>query len=755
MRQLAVRDSQTIAAQNCTAVQRSEVQQISANLTFHTGVELLVGQTYQICVGSRVGVRAVHPSGGWPNNHVANLDLQKLSSLRATWAINSGQGVYRFQEMQVRAQTAGLPVTIRRAAFEVSPGGMPLVLEMAGPLEGSTEVRGVPFVQQPVVRVLGINGELHPDVTGRIQITAVGGTDTGACTPQITSALGTVVTSNGVQRVSAPLINGVAAFAGLRVDTTPCLGQPIHLEAEVQTGIDALELAADPAITLGNAPLLQLASVTTALFNITHGAAAVLDLSLGNRLLTYNPALTCLQTFRRGEAYIQVTVRDAQGSPVVQLENPIDLRLCEAAEAGSGSTAPICPSRTSALTGTVQMHVDTNGIATFNNFSVTNVSYSHVLQLYSNLLPVANTEPFSACDDGTPQILRFVRRPSSAAKVGQPLPLQPALELLDGFGRRLLSPSVFVYLNVRAPWMPPRTDASSEAQLSGVAAVHTTLSDPLQPNESLKVNFQHAVFEGIQINTRGTWIFDVWSPSVLRGTVSEHVYIEPGDPIEARFTHSSPSQAQADVPVSPPIEVMLFDVGGNNVSREDANVTVTLSMEPSPGLNSGRMAGETRIVGAYGLATFANISFDDAATLKHLTATSDNPWGSSLVTASPAVVRVLPGPPAFLVVRSEPRAIYGVSPVSAAAAAVTLTNVVSAEVQDARQQIQVSVALVDALGNDACTSLMEPSECTLTSQGLAVGLTLVHDEWYNYTVGGPRAPPAGCSRSCGVAMRLR
>ena len=180
---------------------------------------------------------------------------------------------------------------------------------------------------------------------------------------------------------------------------------------------------------------------------------------------------------------------------------------------------------------------------------------------------------------------------------------------------------------------------------------------------------------------------------------------------------------------------MLFDVGGNNVSRAEANTTVTLSMQPSPGFNSGRMAGITTVVGAYGHAAFANVSFDDAATLKRLTATSDNPWGASLVTASPAVVRVLPGPATFLVVRTEPRALYGVSPVSAQGA-----PPVSAEVQAAQQQIRVSVVLVDELGNDACTALMEPSECVLTTQGLAVGLTLVHDEWYNYTVSSPHSP---------------
>ena len=52
---------------------------------------------------------------------------------------------------------------------------------------------------------------------------------------------------------------------------------------------------------------------------------------------------------------------------------------------------PRCPSPTAALTGEVQA-MPTNGRVTFKNFSVTNISYHHVLVVFANMLATDATE---------------------------------------------------------------------------------------------------------------------------------------------------------------------------------------------------------------------------------------------------------------------------------------------------------------------------------------------------------------------------
>jgi hypothetical protein len=303
-----------------------------------------------------------------------------------------------------------------------------------------------------VVRVLGVDGELHTDAFGRIRISAVGGDYPFACVLQLMGP-GTFVFEGGTRKYSAPLIGGVATFAGLRVDTFPCLGHRIHLLAEVQTSIEPNDLGGgvDPSpLVLGNLPQLALADVASNFFNITHGEASFLELSRTS-IQIYNRNTVCLQTFQRGEATLSVTVRDEQGSPVSGHSLPIDLRVCE--EPPPGSTTPICPSRTAALVGTTQV-MPYAGVAHFSDWAVTNVSYGHLLSVYTNLLTVAYTEPFSACDAGWPQEMRFVHQPPPTVQAGSTFPEPPAIQLFDGFGNAVRR------LPARLPPAPTRTHAA-------------------------------------------------------------------------------------------------------------------------------------------------------------------------------------------------------------------------------------------------------------------------------------------------------
>ena len=120
-------------------------------------------------------------------------------------------GVFTNQGVALRATTDisdRMPPATRSGAITLMPPNLPTLLELHGPALNSLEVRGVPFVQQPIVRIVGVDGRVYTDVTGSIQIGAF-----GPCVPQISG------------QTSAPLVNGVATFTDAMISTVACLGQ--------------------------------------------------------------------------------------------------------------------------------------------------------------------------------------------------------------------------------------------------------------------------------------------------------------------------------------------------------------------------------------------------------------------------------------------------------------------------------------------------------------------------------------------------
>ena len=71
----------------------------------------------------------------------------------------------------------------------------------------------VPFAQQPVVRIVGVHGELFPEVTGVVQLQAF-----GSCSPALAE-----------EGSTAPLIGGVATFTSVKLPTIACLNQQVAL----------------------------------------------------------------------------------------------------------------------------------------------------------------------------------------------------------------------------------------------------------------------------------------------------------------------------------------------------------------------------------------------------------------------------------------------------------------------------------------------------------------------------------------------
>ena len=740
---LAIRDTATIDAINCSFVRRDEVQRISPNRTIRTGALTVGANKYHFCVAKADVLEWVPPGGvgtPWPYN----FSQQYLVRLSVANVLNIGGGhqvgVFTDQALSLRGTTSvaeGIDPATRSGAMVMMPPRLPVMLELTAPSPGSVEVRGVPFVQQPVVRVVGVDGHVYPDVSGSIQIGAF-----GTCNPQLSG------------EDTAVLINGVATFTSATLSTVACLGADVGLRAAVANEFG------------GTVAVLGLRTVSSQLFRIRHGTPhrvifASQDNVADNAVrVQRDDGSACMQTFNLGEGTISAIVRDAQDSPVTDYAMPIDLRLCDAPTAIGGS--PRCPAAYAALTGTVQV-MPTNGYALFNNFSVTNISAGLVLALYTPLLQIDYSQTFTACDAGVPQQLHFVQVPPSYVTAALPFPQQPLLLVRDGFGNLVRRSGVEIPVTIRAVRpavstalgnvLPDGEDAAVAAQFTGRSSVYTSVSDPLELDEwnTTVYTGQHGVFTDLALGAAGSWRLFASSPALQLPTISDIITVVPGLPVSMRFdVPDEPQRASVGQPLSPPLRVRLFDASGNNMTDENATARVTLLMTPEDGFNGGAIEGNATAVAEFGVATFDNLRFSEAGTLKRLTAVGyvlrdGERYGDPLVNDTAQLIQVLPGPAAQMVLRQQPRAVYAVSalprgtasdPDGAERAAMTAVRDYDGEAPGSeRERIIVQAVLLDDLGNEACSHLMTAAECTDANRDppLAVALTLLHMDAINYT----------------------
>ena len=527
---------------------------------------------------------ARRPGAPWPWNFSQQL-IVRLSVINVLNAGGGHQvGVFTAQDLALRAtirHVRGIPPATRSGAITMMPPRLPVMLELIGPRAGSIEVRGVSFVQQPVVRVIGVDGRLYPDVTGSIVIGAF-----GACAPTLEG------------QDTAELVGGIATFTEARLDTVACLGEDVGIRAAVAEDLG------------GTVVSLGLATVSTDLFRIKHGAPHRVVFATEFNVIDDVVAISrsdgsqCMQTFALGEAAISAVVRDAQGSPVPDYNLPIDLRLCDAPLTPDG--LPRCPAAHAALLGSVQV-MAVAGHALFNNFTVTNISSGFTLALYTPLLLVDYSQPFAACDAGVPQELHFVRAPPHNAIAALPFSSQPILLVRDGFGRPVRRKGLQMPVSIRAvrPSVGPDSaitkyvdsydDWSAKAQLSGQTRVLTTYSDPLNLDEwNTTINHgQHAVYFGLALGTAGLWRLHVSSPALSQPALSDIIEVAPGLAVSLRFdVPQTPLRTYIDTPLSPEPTLRLLDASGNNITHTNASARVSLSLVREVGLNDGRDRGQ-------------------------------------------------------------------------------------------------------------------------------------------------------------------
>ena len=323
-----------------------------------------------------------------------------------------------------------------------------------------------------------------------------------------------------------------------------------------------------------------LTGATSTPFNITVGPAAVVGFLVPPSNTVPGQSIS---------PDVQVEVRDLGGNRVTSSGATIALAI--GSNPGSGT-----------LSGTTS-HVAVSGLATFPGLSINNAGSGYTLVASSSGLTPATSPGFDIFIGSATKLGFFVQPTSTTGGAA----ISPAVqvEIQDVGGNRVTSATNSVTLAIGT-----NAHFGSLYGTKTVAAVAGV-----------------ATFTGISLDSAGTGYTLDASASGLTGTTSSAFNINVGLAAKLGF-HVAPSNASGGAAITPAVEVEVQDAGGNRVTSAGNTVTISLAANPKSGTLSG-----TAVVGAAsGIATFANLSIDSAASGYRLGAAASGLTGSTSAT---------------------------------------------------------------------------------------------------------------------------
>ncbi|HET9708169.1 MAG TPA: Ig-like domain-containing protein, partial [Gemmatimonadales bacterium] len=370
---------------------------------------------------------------------------------------------------------------------------------------------------------------------------------------------------------------------------------------------------------------------------------------------------------------IQVEVRDAGGNRVTSSGATVSLAIGNNPSSGT-------------LSGTTS-HAAASGLATFSGLSINNAGSGYTLIASSTGLTPA-TSPAFDISVGTATKVGFFVQPTTAAG-GAAISPAVQVEIQDVGGNRVSGATNSVTLAIGT-----NVHAGTLAGTKTVAAVNGV-----------------ATFTGISIDSAGTGYTLDASASGLTGATSSAFNITVGQAAKLGF-HVAPSNGSGGVAIAPAIEVEVQDAGGNRVTSAGNTVTISLATNPK----SGTLSGTTVVGAAGGIATFANLSIDSAASGYRLAAAASGLTGTTSPTFTIAV-----GAAAELGYLVQP---------SGVTAGIGITPAVKVEVRDAggNRVITASNTVGIAIGTNAGGGTLSGTTSHAALSGVATFLGLSIDK---------------------------
>ena len=373
---------------------------------------------------------------------------------------------------------------------------------------------------------------------------------------------------------------------------------------------------------------------------------------------TMNPAVT-------------VRVEDINGNVVPSAAGAINLTLV----GGSG------------LEGTLTI-TPQNGVATFNDLSVSAPGSGYTLLATSPSVPPAVSAPFVITPgvSSTPVKLAFLQQPSNALTKAT---IAPAVTVVieDGTGN-------------------PVTNSTNPVTLAltGGGGLAGTLT--ATPQNGI------ATFSNLSVGTAGTYTLTATSPSLTSATSANFVITAlggsaPPPPVKLAFLQQ-PTNALTGATIAPAVTVVVQDNNGNTVSTAVNPVTLTL-------VGGTGLLGTLSVVPNNGIATFNNLSVSKTGTFTlAATSTSLVPAASAGFTISaPGGGAPVPAKLAFLQQPSNATAGVAIAPAVTVAIEDSNGNTVTAATNP------VTIALTTGSGLTG-TLTATPQNGVATFSGLSV-----------------------------------
>jgi hypothetical protein len=686
----------------------------SGTLTARSGqFDILVGppsqvaftvQPQDVAAGAPFSVQAaVQDAAGNTVPTATNLITVEIAdnpgggTLSGTTARNAVNGIATFSGLSI--DKAGVGYRLRVTATGLTPDtSLAFTVGLGAPDR-------LVITQQPPATVIA--GEaITPPLVATVQ-DASGNTVT-SYTGQVTAALGANpggATLSGTLTVSA--VAGIAAFSNLRLDKAAS-GYSLDFDGQgVPTGATTTLFTVVPAapaallyvqqptttvagdlisppvrvavrdafgntVTSSTAPLtIEITSGTgtagatlsgTTTVNAVAGEATFADLSIdragtgytlstsgagvpaatstgfdvvvggGNRLVF----ITQPSNTAAGSAIspsVQVEVQDDAGNRVTTATNAITVAI---GSNPGGST----------LAGTLTRNA-VNGVATFNDLRLDKVGVGYTLTAGATGLSGAASNPFDIVPGAATQLV-FTQQPTDVT-AGAAISPAVTVTVRDASGNTVTGYTTAVGLAIGAnPGGGTLTGGGAVTPTNGVAT-----------------------FPALQIDKTGSGYTLVATSGGLSRT-SAAFDVDPGTPADVVFVQQ-PTDVVAGAAISPAVTVAVRDVNGNVVTAYTGSVTADLGANPG-----GATLGGTRTVTAVaGVATFANLTLDKAASGYTLTASADGVTGE----ATSVTFAVTPAGASVIVFAQQPSNTVAGQPITPA----------------------VRVAVRDAFGNTVTT----------------------------------------------------
>jgi len=390
---------------------------------------------------------------------------------------------------------------------------------------------------------------------------AAGASISAAVVVSVEDAAGNVVTTGAAATSQITIAIGTNPSAGTLSGTA---------QANAVAGVATFSTLSINKVGTGytlTASATGLTAATSNAFNVTAGAATKLVFTVQPAAVTAGSSIT---------PAVGVSVEDAQGNVVPTAANQVTIAI--GTNPSSGTLAG--PTQVTAVAG----------LATFSNLSINKVGAGYTLMASATGLTSMISSAFNVTV-GLPSKLAFTVQPTNVT-AGSLITPSVQVSIEDALGNLVTTANNSVSMAIGTN--PSGGVLSGTTPITAVAGV--------------------ATFSDLNINNSGVG-YTLAASGTGFTTITSSVFNVIGAASQLKFT-IQPSSVTAGSSITPAIQVSVEDAVGNVVSTATNSVTIAIGTNPS----TGTLSGTAQANAVAGVATFSNLSINNAGTGYTLTA---------------------------------------------------------------------------------------------------------------------------------------